>query len=66
MPREEHTAAAELHERAARSQRTVADQYDNDRDMADRESAETYGHAVRAYAASKHAHEESTHHKKYA
>jgi hypothetical protein len=67
LPKKEHIAAAELHEKAARSHRTVADQYDNgDRDTTNRKSAEACSHAVRAYAASKHAHEKSTHHKKHA
>jgi hypothetical protein len=66
VPEEEHIAAAELHEKAARSHPAVADQYDNgDRDTVNRESAEAYSHAVRAYAASKHAHEKSTHPKKH-
>ena len=57
VPKREHIAAAELQEKAARSHRLAADQYD---------SAEAYSHSVRAYAASKHAHEKSTHHKKHA
>jgi len=67
MPKEEHLAAAELHERAAKSHRAIADQYDNGyRDATDRESAEAYSHSVIAYAASKHAHEKSTHSRKRA
>ena len=62
MAIEEHLAAAELHEKAAKSHRVVADRYERgDRDTANRESAEAYSHAARAYAASKQAHEKSTH-----
>jgi hypothetical protein len=49
------------------SHRTVADHYEEgDRDTVNRESAEAYDHAARAYAASKHALEKSKHHKKHA
>ncbi len=58
MPQEEHIAAAEFHEEAARSHRTAAQHYDNgDRETANRKSAEACSHAVRAYAASKRAQE---------
>jgi hypothetical protein len=61
------TILAELHEAAVRSHRTAAERYNQgERETADEHSAEAIYHAVKAYAASKHAREKSTHRTKHA
>ena len=67
MPKDEHIAAAALHEAAAKSHRIVVEHYTKgDRESANQHAAEAFNHAVQAYAASKHASEKSNHHKTHA
>jgi hypothetical protein len=61
MPKNEHTEAADHHEKAAKSHRTAAEHHEKgDHEAGHKHSEEAQGHSTKARERSSHAHGKST------